>query len=350
MGLGNAQDVTLAEAREAAASGRKRVRNLVDPIADRICRKAAQAASLAQQETFGDFADRYVEQLRHSKKTVANWERTVKAYAQSLRSRPISAINAAEVANTIRPVLSKTPEAGRKALQHLEAIFEAARVANCLAGDSPARWKGNLEHLLDRPAPLSSKGHRRALPSALLPDLMTKIRAKETTGARALELAILTALRPSEAAGAEWQEIDLDNKVWNIPGSRMKEGLPHRVPLSDGVLALLKTLRPAKPKKADVFVFPGTKVGKPINAAAMLKLVASLGMKELATPHGFRSTFRDWVGDHTDFHRELAEHALAHKVGSDVETAYRRGDALEKRMPLMNSWANFCAGHPHTRS
>jgi integrase len=160
----------------------------------------------------------------------------------------------------------------------------------------------------------------------------------EATAARALEFAILTAGRTSEVLGATWSEIDLDAEVWRIPAQRMKGGVEHAVPLSGTTTRLLRSLCGARVSQ---YVFPGQKIGRPLSAMAMEMLLRRMKI-ENATVHGFRSSFRDWCGDETTFPREIAEAALAHKIGNEVEQAYRRGTAIEKRRKLMEAWAAYC--------
>lgn len=177
------------------------------------------------------------------------------------------------------------------------------------------------------------------MPYADVPAFLQKLRAVDGVGARALEFTILTAVRSGEARGATWNEIDLEAKVWTIPAARMKAEKSHRVPLSDRSLAVLKD---RKAQAINGFVFPGQRNGKPLSDMTLLKALDTAGGGEF-TVHGFRSAFRDWVSEETNFPRELAEAALAHAVGDAVERAYRRGDALAKRRKLMDAWAMYCS-------
>jgi integrase len=166
-------------------------------------------------------------------------------------------------------------------------------------------------------------------------EFMAALRNEKVLSALALEFLILTATRTGEALGARWNEIDLSERVWTIPGDRMKAGKKHRVPLSEPALAVLKQFGPGE------FVFPGAKPGKPLSDRAMRALLERMGHTDL-TVHGFRSTFRDWAAERTHSPREVAEQALAHSLRDKVEAAYRRGDLFEKRRLLMDSWAKFC--------
>jgi len=156
--------------------------------------------------------------------------------------------------------------------------------------------------------------------------------------ARALEFLILTAARTGEIIGAQWDEIDLSEKLWVVPEARMKAGREHRVPLSGAALTILKQMNAIR--EGD-FVFPGGKKGKPLSNMAMLAVLKRMGRRDLSA-HGFRSTFRDWAAEQTNFPREVVEMALAHPIESKVEAAYRRGDLFRKRRQLMEAWARFC--------
>ena len=173
--------------------------------------------------------------------------------------------------------------------------------------------------------------------------LMAKLRAEATASARALELLVLTATRVGEALGARWEEIDLDERMWTIPASRMKSGREHRIPLSARAIAILKEM--AEIRRSE-FVFPGAKQGRPLTRNVFDALFPRLELT--VTPHGFRSSFRDWAAETTNFPREAAELALAHAVGDSVERAYQRGDLLEKRRKLMEAWAAYCGRKPDT--
>ena len=202
--------------------------------------------------------------------------------------------------------------------------------------ENPARWRGHLDHLLPKPGKLT-RGHHAAMPYRDVPAFVATLRERSGVAALALEFAILTAARSGEVMGARWAEIDLEAKVWTVPGSRMKAGRVHRVPLSGRALEIVKALGEAKTGE---FVFPGTKPGKPLSVMALEMVLRRMNVD--VTVHGFRSSFRDWAGNETSFPREIAEQALAHVIGDKAEQAYRRGDALERRRDLMQAWANYC--------
>ena len=212
--------------------------------------------------------------------------------------------------------------------------MDFATVQELRSGENPAKWRGNLEHLLAAKA--KAKKHHRAMTAAELSGFMAELRGKHYPSVRALEFTILTAVRTSEAIGAKWSEVDLDEQVWTVPGERTKSGRPHRVPLSDRAVAILKD---QKTEATSDFVFINGG-GKPLSNMAMLELLK--GMRPGLTVHGFRSTFSDWARDRTAYSRDVIEMALAHIIKDKSEAAYRRGDALDKRRRLMTEWAKFC--------
>jgi integrase len=218
-------------------------------------------------------------------------------------------------------------------------VLDWATVAGYRQGDNPARWRGHLVHLLANPSKVRKVRHHPALPYRERPAFVHALRGRQGISARCLEFTILTAARTSETIRATWAEINWDDKVWTVPAARMKAGKEHRVPLAGRALEILQDLNQ---RRESEFLFPGQKVGRGLSNMAMLKTLAVMGHGDLTT-HGFRSAFRDWCGEQTNFPREVAEAALAHRVGNEVEQAYRRGDALEKRRRMMEAWAAFCA-------
>jgi integrase len=203
------------------------------------------------------------------------------------------------------------------------------------------RWRGHLDKLLQKRAKLS-RGHHAAMDYADVPAFIAELREREAMAALALEFCILTAARSGELYGARWPEIDFAKALWTIPAGRMKAAREHRVPLSSRALAILEKFSEARTGE---FVFAGQRAGKPLSGMAMEMMLRRMKV-EGVTVHGFRSAFRDWAGNETQFARELAESALAHVIGDKAEQAYRRGDALEKRRALMEAWANYCEPEP----
>ncbi|MCA8895988.1 MAG: integrase arm-type DNA-binding domain-containing protein [Hyphomicrobiales bacterium] len=331
MGLGSARHVSLAEARELARAARTRIRAGVDPIAEK--RRPAGM-------TFGDAADALIESMAagwRNSKHEAQWRMTLKDYCATIRLLPVEAIETEDVLRVLRPIWQTKTETAARLRGRIERVLDFAKARGLRQGENPARWKGHLDHLLARPKKLS-RGHHKAMPFDDLPAFMPRLRAAEGGAAKALEFVILTAARTGEALGAEWCEIDFEAKVWTVPADRMKAGREHRVPLGDRALEILKPLHEAR---TGDLIFPGsTKTGR-LSDMTLTAVLRRLGVD--ATVHGFRSSFRDWAGERTTFPREVAEAALAHRVGNEVELAYRRGDALEKRRKLMVAWERFIA-------
>ena len=333
MGLGSAQNVTLAEARDLAEAARRELREGRDPLA------ARQKTTTPQ--TFGEGADAYIEAMRpfwKSEKHAVQWATTLKNYAAPLRPKPVGEIETVDVLNVLQPIWQAKPETASRLRGRIESVLDAAKAKGLRTGDNPARWRGHLDQLLPRRAKLS-RGHHAAMSIDDLPAFMARIRTRAGVSARALEFTILAAARTGEAIGARWDEFDLDKALWSVPAGRMKASRAHRVPLSTAALNLLKPLRVAA--RGD-FVFPGTKPGKPISNMSMDKVLRLEGLN--CTVHGFRSSFKDWASDRTSFSAELSEVALAHVIKDKTEAAYRRGDMMERRRELMESWARFCAG------
>lgn len=203
------------------------------------------------------------------------------------------------------------------------------------SGENPARWKGHLDKVLAAPSKIQKVVHQRAVPVDAMPEFISLLQLQKGIAARALDFLILTAARSGEVRGASWTEIDLNNAIWTVPAERMKAGVEHRVPLSNAALKLLKDV----PRISDTeLIFPS------IKGQALSDMTMTAVMRRMSTdcvPHGFRSTFRDWAGEITNYPRELAEQALAHTLTNKVEAAYRRGDALEKRRKMMEDWSIF---------
>jgi integrase len=337
MGLGGYPEISLADARKARDAAEKTFQAGQDPIAERERSRLAQIG----KPTFAQVADALIEAKSpewRNEKHRAQWAMTLREYAAPLRSRPVDEIDTDAVLLALRPIWRSKPETASRLRGRIEAVIDAARAKGHIPPNeaNPARWKGHLDKLLPKRTTLS-RGHHAALPYAKLPPFIADLRARNATAASALEFCILTAARSGEVYGARWSELDLDNRLWVIPASRMKATREHRIPLSNRVLEILKVLHELQ---MGDFVFPGRRPGKPLSNMAMEMMLRR--MKVDVTVHGFRSAFRDWAGNETEFPRELAEAALAHVIGDKAEQAYRRGDALEKRRALMDAWAQFC--------
>lgn len=343
MGLGpfgsGTGQVSLAAARSKADEIREILGRGGDPFKEMAERKAR-----AQRKTFGECADAFFENQKASfrnEKHRDQWKMTLgDAYCAKIRSLPVDAVTTEDVVGVLEPHWLDKHETASRLRGRIERVLDYARVEGLRDGENPARWKGHLEHRLPKPEQRRKRGHHAAMPFKDVPAFMKLVRATTGIGARALEFTILTAARTGETMGATWGEIDFDAKVWTVPPVRMKAGREHRVPLPEDAMAVLQDLYA---KRQGEFVFPGRSGKKPISNMTMGKVLTTLKADDY-TVHGFRSSFRDWAGEHTEFPREIAEAALAHVVGDEVERAYRRGDALEKRRKLMTAWADFCGG------
>ena len=344
-GLGPVREVELKVARENAKKCKAMVREGIDPIASVHAARAAERMELARRVTFGDCCDRYIAAHKagwRNAKHAAQWRSTLDTYAADLLPLPVDAIDTALVLQVLEPIWASKTETATRVRQRIEAVLSWATARKYRSGENPATWRGHLDKLLPKPAKLKDVQPRAALPYAEVADFMAALRTREGFGAHALELQILCASRPSEVAGACWNEIDLDNATWTIPAARMKAHREHRVPLSPAAVKLLRAL----PRVSD-HVFPSNKAGQHITTAAMLKTLRSI--RDGFDAHGFRSTFRDWCADSTAFPREIAEAALAHAIKDKTEAAYLRTDVFDKRRRLMDAWAKHCAAPVATR-
>jgi integrase len=335
MGLGSAADVTLAQAREKATDARRLAKAGKDPVSARRAERAAGA-----DETFGPFALKLIETIEtgfRNQKHRAQWRTTLTTYAAPIWNKRLADIETDDVLSCLKPIWQAKAETASRVRGRIERVLDAAAARGLRSRDNPARWRGHLANLLAKPQKLA-RGHHAAMPFNDVPGFVAKLREVEGVSAPALEFAILTAARSGEVLGARWSEIDLTGKVWTVHARRTKAAREHRVPLTDRAIAILEMMATTR---ASDFVFPGAKRGKPLSVTALTMAMRRIGAGDY-TVHGFRSAFRDWVGERTNFPREIAEAALAHVVGDATERAYRRGDALEKRRALMEAWAAFC--------
>lgn len=349
LGLGSAAEkggVSLADARKAAEAHRSALAAGRDPAAER------KAEALAGT-TFGEFADEFLESIKDGFKgrsTFKDWKRDMEVKAAKLRPMLLPEIETAHVLEVISPMWLTTNRTARETRSRIERVLEAADAKGLRTGRNPAAWKA-LKPLL--PKAKKSKRHHPAAPYADIPGIVKILRTKhasaDTAVNRAAEFIILTAVRTGEARFMRAREINFENKLWTIPAERMKteddpDGKEHEVPLCARALAILKEVMP-KDIAPDAYVFAGQWSRdhmKPLGMNAVLDALQST-YKDMTT-HGCRSSFRDWCGDETMYPREVAEAALAHKVGDDVEAAYRRGTALKKRRELMEAWGRYVEG------
>jgi integrase len=348
MGLGPLALYGLQEARAKALEARRLRHEGIDPIDTRRAQRARARLDAARAITFKECAESYVRAHRagwRNSKHAGQWAATLKTYVEPvLGMLPVQSVDTALVVKALEPIWTEKPETASRLRQRIEKILDYARVRGYRDGDNPARWRGHLDNLLPAISKVRTVQHHAALPYEVLPAFLMRLREQEGTAARALEFAILTASRTGEVLGARWGEFDLNTKVWTVPAERMKSGKAHRVPLSNRALAILTTLKAAKGRAeiGEQFVFAGGKPGLPLSNMAFLMLLRRMKRNDL-TAHGFRSTFRDWCAERTNFSSEVAEIALSHAVGDKVEAAYRRGDMFERRHRLMQQWATFCS-------
>jgi integrase len=341
MGLGSLDVLGLSEARDAAESTRKLVAAGQDPIEARNAERAVTQQPAPGPQTFERCAVAYIaahEAGWRSSTHREQWRATMRDYAYPVfGSRPVDQIDTDLVLAVLMPLWANHIETGTRVRARIESILDWARVKGYRAGENPARWRGHLDHLLAKPARTKRVIHHPAIPYAALPAFLVRLRELETTAAWAFEMLILTAARRSEALGARWSEIDVTARVWTIPGNRMKGGREHRVPLSGPALSIIERMRDADP----VLVFPGVRDRQPLDHGTFWKILRRMQLGNL-TAHGFRSTFKEWCVERTEFPDWLSEKALAHVVGDETRRAYQRGDLLEKRRLLMDDWAEFC--------
>ena len=293
--------------------------------------------------TFQQVANKYVaahEAGWRNEKHRGQWRQTLALASETIGNLGVGAIQTGDVMRVLEPIWREKPETASRLRGRIESVIDYATAHGWRTGENPARWRGHLAKLLPAPRKLARVKHHTALPWSDMGTFMAELRDQNGVAARALEFTILTATRTNEAIGARWSEISVQEAVWTIPGERMKAGLEHRVSLSDAALAVLREMEPLRTSKP--WVFPGARNEGALSNMAMLMLLRRMGQKDL-TVHGFRSTFRDWCAETTNYPREVAEQALAHTLSDKVEAAYRRGDLFEKRRRLMADWASFCA-------
>ena len=342
MGLGSLKAVGLAAARAKAAECRALLADGIDPIAAREANRAQQAVETARGISFDACAAAYIKSHSNAwknQKHVAQWTATIRTYVSPVfGSLPVQAVDVALVMKVLEPIWTTKPETAARIRGRIESVLNWAKARGYRAGENPAQWKGHLDQLLPARGKIQKVKHHAALPYDQIAQFIDALRTQEGIAPFALEFAILTAARTGEVIGARWREIDLASEIWTIPAERMKSGREHRVPLSAGAMAILQGLSKGE---AEDFVFAGSEK-RPLSNMALLMLLRRMGHRTL-TVHGFRSTFRDWAAERTNFQAEVAEAALGHTVGNKVELAYRRGDFFEKRRHMMAEWAKFCA-------
>ena len=349
VGLGSAREITLAAAREARNAKRAEVASAkqtggLDPIElkkqDALNRRLTEMQAITFREAaFQCIATKRPEwgNIKHANQ----WDATLRMYAYPvIGDLPVAAVNAQLILKVLQPIWTTKSETAVRLRGRIERVLDWATSAGYRTGDNPARWRGHLDNLLAKPSKIRTVQHHAALPYSEIGAFMKELRNREGMATLALEFVILTAARTSEVLGATWQEIDLEKAVWTIPSARMKGGREHRVPLSPAALAVLARVRETTTHHA--VIFPNLTRGRQLSNMSMTKQLVRMNRADL-TVHGFRSTFRDWAAERTNFPSEVVEMALAHAIGNKVEAAYRRGDLFEKRRRLMDAWGDFCA-------
>jgi integrase len=354
MGLGDFDRVSLADARKKAQTAYGLVVDGIDPIVARDALKASQAAQQAKVITFKQCATLCIADRAKgwkSERQAEQWTSSLARYAYPVVGHlPVGEVDLALVLKIIKPIWNTKTETASRVRNRIENVLDWAKVHGHRSGDNPARWTGFIDQVLPAREQVSPVEHYPAMPYADLPKFMVKLRANVSVSARALELTILTAMRTGATIGATLPEFDLEKALWTIPGERLKgkKGTGRRdlvIPLVPRAVEFLKKV----PNEGE-FIFPGGKTGKGLSNAAMDQLLKGMGYPgSVATVHGFRSTFKDWATEQTDYPTDLVEYAYAHTVPDKTEAAYRRGDMLQKRRQLMTDWAHYCGSNANVR-
>jgi integrase len=369
MGLGPVGEppdgVPLAKARRFAAEAKALLRAGRDPIDERKATRLAEQKSKAETSarTFRAVALALVESKRpgwRNPKHGAQWLATLEAYAfPEIGDMPVAEVDTDAVLRVLRPIWERVPETASRVRQRMEAVLDAAHVKGWRTGENPARWKNHLAGELPQPRKVKRVVHRPALPWERMGAFMAALAEREGIAVVALRFAILTAARTGEMRGMRWREVELEAKVWTVPGNRTKAGKTHRVPLSPAALAVLESVRPLAKGLGDL-VFPSGRTGKPLSDMSLSEVVRRMNEGgepgapphwrdaegRAVVPHGFRAAFRMWAGETRPEGREVVEMALAHTIKDKAEAAYARSDRLEKRRPLMDAWAEHCRRLP----
>lgn len=343
LGLGGYPSVTLAQAREKAREAREQVVKGMDPVHERRAAASALRAQQATRRTFKEVASAYIafqEPAWKNPKHRKQWSSTLEAYAFPIVGQlSVDSITEHHVIAILEPIWSTKSETASRLRGRIESVLDWARVRGHREGENPARWKGHLDKVFPAQSQIRQVRHFQAMSVTATPTFMQRLVEQHGTSALALRFLILTAARSGEVRGATWNEVDFDQAVWTIPASRMKAKREHRVPLSDAALQVLQEAQSCPSSTPSRLIFSNHK-GGPLSDMTLTALMRRMDVD--GVPHGFRSTFRDWVGELTHFPSDLAEMALAHVLPNKTEAAYRRGDALEKRRSMMDAWALHC--------
>jgi integrase len=348
MGLGPYPAVSLAAARKAASEARSLVKAGQDPIAARDAHRARQRLENARGLTFDQAAKQFLdghEGTWRNEKHRQQWRNTLDTYASPIiGATSVADLSTADVTRVLDPIWKTRPETASRLRARIERILDWAKVRGYRAGENPARWRGHLDSVYPARSEARPVAHHAAIAIDDLPATYAALCQSAGTAALALRFLILTAARAGEVTGATWAEIDLQERIWTIPASRMKAGREHRVPLSSEAVAILTARRATM---LGDLVFPSWRNGRPLASSSLLTALRVAGRS--ATVHGLRSTFRDWTAERTDTPRDVAEMALAHTIENKAEAAYRRGELMTKRAVLMQRWATFTTT-PHVQA
>lgn len=344
MSLGGYPGVSLSAARDAARTALGLRDAGTDPLVARANKREAERLAVAQRLEFDKAAEEFIlehETTWRNVKHAQQWRNTLATYASPKFGKvPVSEIDQAMVLRALSPIWKTKTETATRLRGRIEQVLDWATAHGHRTGTNPARWRGQLEHILADPNKVAPVKHHAAVPFAELPSVYLRIAAIDGQSARALRFLILTAARSGEVRGMVWDEVDIETALWTVPANRMKSKKEHRVPLPRQAVALLK----AQPRIELVdHVFPSNRMGS-LSDMALTTLMRRHKME--AVPHGFRSTFRDWAGETTHHPRDAVELCLAHAIDTKTEAAYRRADMLEKRAAIMQEWADYAAPAP----
>jgi integrase len=360
MGLGpfdpTNPEASLESARRRAADLRDTIARGEDPMVKRgeEREKVANALKLSERPTFLEYATRYVRTAEAGWKNPVHrqqWMNTLGIggagkrrmhYCDSLHGLKIDKIDTAAIRRVLDPIWTTKVETARRLRGRLERILDAAKAEHLREGDNPAEWK-RLRALGYQPkGKLREVAHHASMDWKAVPGFMARLREKQGTAPRCVEMLVLTAGRSVEVREARWSEIDWQTKRWIIPGGlkgRMKMAREHAVPMSEPVTELLRRMERFKTGE---FIFPGMKPGAALTDTSLRNVLRDLGItKDDASIHGFRASFRTWSGEATSYPRDAAEHALAHSLPA-LDAAYFRGTMWEKRVEMMADWAKLC--------
>lgn len=347
MGLGGWPSISLADAREKAAEARRHHAQGKDPIVERDAAVARARLEAARAITFKQCAEALIDSHEgtwRNPKHRQQWRNTLKTYAYPVIGKmPVADVGTADVLKVIEPIWHTKTETAKRVRGRIERVLNAAKAKGFRQGENPAQWRGHLDQILPPPSKVRRVVHHPALPYRDMPAFMARLRGKKGVSARALEFAILTAARTSEALGAGFGEVDGRSKIWTVPAERMKGHREHNVPLGARALEIVEEM---SAQRVSDYVFPGMKKDEPLSDMAMLEMVRGFDLVDKSgvgiTVHGFRSTFKDWSIEQTTYPDFLSEMALAHISGDKAREAYARAELIKKRRALMNAWEAFC--------